>query len=75
MRDSGKKSFTNVTAPLLTIVLNVEIYEEDVLVDTIYVRVPIFDPLLEGYYWEYDNHGLKLLQVRFYPGVVTDVTD
>ena len=22
---------------------------------------------LEGYWWDYDNHGLKLLQVRFYP--------
>jgi hypothetical protein len=28
--------------------------------------VPIFDEDLEGYYWEYDNNGLKLLQLRFY---------
>jgi hypothetical protein len=28
--------------------------------------VSLFDPCLEGYFWQYDNTGLKLLQVRFY---------
>lgn len=29
--------------------------------------VSLFNPCLEGYFWKYDNNGLKLLQVRFYP--------
>ena len=28
--------------------------------------VPIFDDRLQGYYWSYDDSGLKLLQLRFY---------
>lgn len=67
MREKGKSTFTNVTAQLTTIVFEVEILDEfgDV-VDTIEVRVPIFDDALENEYWEYDNNGLRLLQVRFY---------
>jgi hypothetical protein len=82
MRTKGRSTFTNVTAQLLTIVLKVEYsYDDDGdpetadLITTVYVRVPIFDDLIENEYWEYDNNGLKLLQVRFYPGVVSDVTD
>ena len=29
-------------------------------------RYSIFDDALEDYAWEYDNNGLKLLQVRIY---------
>lgn len=29
-------------------------------------RVSIFDPVLEGYFWSYDNDGLKNLHLRFY---------
>jgi hypothetical protein len=36
------------------------------VISTIQVRVPIFNDLLENEYWLYDNHGLRLLQVRFY---------
>jgi hypothetical protein len=28
--------------------------------------VSLFNSCLEGYFWKYDNNGLKLLQVRFY---------
>lgn len=81
LRTKGKTSFANVTAELTTIVLAVEIYEnigteQDPIysyVDTVYVRIPIFDDLLANEYWEYDNHGLKLLQVRIYPWT-TDVS-
>ncbi|SHJ44865.1 hypothetical protein SAMN02745751_02587 [Dethiosulfatibacter aminovorans DSM 17477] len=72
-RTKGKTQFTNVTAELTTIVLKVGIFVEDELVETIYVRVPIFDEILENEYWEYDNNGLKHLQVRFYP-IETDVS-
>ena len=77
-RESKKSTFTNVTAQLTTIVFEVWV---DLDADTVqdadeifYVRVPIFDDSLEGEYWDYDNNGLKVLQVRFYPGVPTDVT-
>ena len=30
-------------------------------------RVGIFDPRLQGYFWDFDNHGLRLVQLRFYP--------
>ena len=33
---------------------------------TFLVRVPIFNAALENEYWLYDNHGLRLAQVRFY---------
>ncbi|MFH1717702.1 MAG: hypothetical protein ABIF19_10150 [Planctomycetota bacterium] len=73
-RNKGKTTFTNVTAELLTIVLRVQILDGtgDVLSE-VYVRIPIFDPMLENEYWQYDNDGLKLLQVRIYPWG-TDVT-
>jgi hypothetical protein len=25
----------------------------------------VFDPIMEGYFWKYDNYGLKLLQLDF----------
>lgn len=77
-REKGKSTFTNVTAELLTILLKIEVTYDDggtEVTEIIYVRVPLFDDLIENEYWEYDNNGLRLLQVRFYPGVKTDVTD
>ena len=73
LRTPGKKIFQNVTAELLTIVFKVEVELADGTVIIEYVRVPIFDDIIQGEYWDYDNHNLKLLQVRFYP-VETDVS-
>ena len=75
LRTKGKSTFSNVTAELLTIVFRVEVdLDGDGIVDdTVDVRVPIFDDIIENEYWEYDNNSLKLLQVRFYP-VGTDVS-
>jgi len=51
--------FTNVTANLL--------YLYNVTIDGVfYKRIPLFSDALQGYFWDYDNHGLKLLQLRFY---------
>jgi hypothetical protein len=76
LRQKGKSTFVNVTAQLLTIVFQVELYDtEGNLIRTVLVRVPIFDDSIENEYWEYDNHGLKILSVRFYPGVTTDVSE
>ena len=75
LRTKGKSTFSNVTAELLTIVFRVEVdLDGDGIVDdTVDVRVPIFDDIIENEYGEYDNNSLKLLQVRFYP-VGTDVS-
>ncbi|MDN3670713.1 hypothetical protein QWY93_15420 [Echinicola jeungdonensis] len=35
-------------------------------------RYPLFDEELEDYFWNYDNNGLKVLQLRFYE-IPTDV--
>jgi len=76
LREKGTSIFTNQTAALLTIVLKIEILDETVktVLQTIYVRVPILDEMLANEYWQYDNDGLKLLQVRIYR-VGTDVTN
>ena len=31
------------------------------------LRVSLFDDALQDYFWQYDNRGLRLLQLRFYP--------
>ena len=71
-RQKGKSSFTNVTPELTSVVFRVvvdvdtngdEVVDEDDYVD---VRVPLFDDIMENEYWEYDNSGLRLSQVRFY---------
>lgn len=85
-RLKGKQKWQNVTAELLSVVYEIDVtyvvtyddpatdvdeYMEETL--TFHVRIPIFDDLLEGEYWKYDNDGLRLLQLRFYP-FGTDVT-
>jgi hypothetical protein len=76
-RPKGKSDWTNVTAELTSIVFQINIdLDESGTVDPdeiFFVRVPIFDPMLEGEYWYYDNNGLKLLQVWIYD-VPTDVS-
>ena len=69
-RDPGRSRFDNVTKYLLYIY-------QDVDGDTIPDRVPLFDDSLRGYYWDYDNTGLKLAQLRFYQcaTIVPDPTD
>jgi hypothetical protein len=59
-RRKGKSTFIDVSRQLLYIYADVN---GDGVVD----RVPLFDESLLGYYWEYDNQGLKLVQLRFYP--------
>lgn len=61
VREKGHQKFTNVTDELLSLYVDLD---GDGTPDT---RYSIFDEALEGYFWEYDNNGLKLLQLRFYP--------
>ena len=59
VRDKGKSTFTNVSKELLFVFA-------DLNGDGIVERFPLFDSALQNYFWEYDNNGLKLLQLRFY---------
>jgi hypothetical protein len=72
-RPKGKSNFYNVTAELLTIVFKVEV-TDGTTTWIEYVRVPIFDDMLENEYWEYNNNGLKNLQVWIY-AEPTDVSE
>jgi hypothetical protein len=66
VRNKGKSSFTNVSRELLYVYADIN---GDGTID----RVPLFSTELQDYYWQYDNNGLKLLQLRFYENVSTTV--
>jgi len=65
VRGTGKSSFTNVTKQLTTITIDPTLAASLSL--TCSGTVNIFDPCLQNYFWSYDNNGLKVLQLRFYP--------
>jgi hypothetical protein len=64
VRNTGKSTFRNVTRELTTMVIQIDI-DADGDLETI--RIPLFDPALYEYFWDYDNNGLRLVQLRFYP--------
>ncbi|MFZ9017280.1 MAG: hypothetical protein ACO23O_09815, partial [Ilumatobacteraceae bacterium] len=66
MRTKGKSSFTNVTAELTSVVFEVVYLDGDGNEQTVQIRVPLFSDIMDGEYWEYDNNGLRLAQLRFY---------
>jgi hypothetical protein len=64
VRGTGKSSFRNVTSALTTISLPLG-SPAQLACGT--GTVSLFDPCLQDFLWQYDNNGLKLLQVRFSP--------
>jgi hypothetical protein len=54
VRGGGQQKFKNVTTELTTI-------------DTTLGTISLFTAGFQNFFWQYDNFGLKLLQVRFYP--------
>jgi hypothetical protein len=62
-RSKGKSTFYNVTTALTTINA---CYDINGIVTC--QLASLFDPSLQDYFWQYDNAGLRLLQLRFYPG-------
>jgi len=63
-RSKGTKaSFTDVSRELLT--MCVWVWDAD-NVEWNLERRYLFDDDYQDYYWEYDNNGLKLVQLRFY---------
>jgi hypothetical protein len=59
VRNKGKSTFTDVSKQLLYIYA-------DVNGDGTVERYNLFNDALMDYYWNYDNQGLKLMQLRFY---------
>ena len=72
-RNKGKSTFTNVSADLLFITVTVDPLTNAALATCLGVTtatdvtVSLFNGCLQSYFWNYDNQGLKLLQLRFYP--------
>jgi hypothetical protein len=63
IRRKGRRRFQDVTDELTTI----ELPEgSDAAVACGDTKVSLFADCLEGYFWAYDNNGLRLAQVRFY---------
>jgi len=58
--------FENVTKQLLFV-------STDIDGDGVVEHVQIFDPMFDEYFWQYNNAGLKLAQLRFYMGDETIV--
>jgi len=65
-RNKGKSTFTNVTKELLTVCLDTDT-TNDTTSKTCDTRVQLFDSSYYQYFWDYDNFGLRLAQLRFYP--------
>jgi hypothetical protein len=65
-RGHGQQKFMNVSKELLTIYADIDD-------DGIPEQVGLFDNDTYDYFWDYDNHGLKLAQLRFYP-IESDVS-
>ena len=59
--------FQDVTSNLLFVTLSAT---DQALTTCTKATVALFDSCLQNYFWNYDNHGLKLLQLRFYPASV-----
>ena len=59
VREAGGSKFENVSRELLYIYADLD-------GDGTVERYNLFNDALEEYYWDYDNSGLKLLQLRFY---------
>jgi hypothetical protein len=64
-RTKGKPKFENISDELLYIYVDLD-------GDGAAERYPLFAGELQDYFWNYDNNGLRHIQLRFYQ-VPTDV--
>jgi hypothetical protein len=72
MRTTGKSLFADVSSDLLFMTVTVDSTASPGLATclgvtgTQSVTVSLFNNCFQNYFWNYDNNGLKLLQLRFY---------
>jgi hypothetical protein len=72
LRMKGKSSFDNVTQNLLTITATItdpqlaSCLTGGNTTTPVTLTTNLFNPCLQDFFWNYDNNGLKLLQIRFY---------
>jgi len=59
VRSTGKSSFTNVSKELLYVYVDTD-------GNGTVERYSLFSDALDEYFWDYNNNGLKLAQLRFY---------
>jgi hypothetical protein len=59
VRSTGKSTFDNVSRELLYVYYDLD-------GDGTAELIPLFSDKLEDYFWDYDNKGLKVAQLRFY---------
>jgi hypothetical protein len=66
VRNPGQSKFTNVTQQLTSLVV---CFDTDAGpgVDIDCFRYALFAGPLEDWFWNFDNNGLRLAQIRFYP--------
>jgi hypothetical protein len=72
LRTTGKSLFADVSSDLLFMTVTVDSAATPQLAaclgmtSTRSVTVSLFNNCFQNYFWNYDNNGLKLLQLRFY---------
>jgi hypothetical protein len=66
VRGTGKSTFENISKQLLYVYTDTD-------GDGTIERYSLFSDALADYYWQYDNSGLTLAQLRFYEQVKTTV--
>jgi hypothetical protein len=59
VRGTGGSKFANVSKELLYVIADLD-------GDGVLDKVGLFSDQLQDYFWQYDNNGLRLAQIRFY---------
>ncbi len=67
MRKPGQSKFANVTQELTSLVACLDVDPDPDAEDIDCFRFALFTGDFEDWFWNYDNNGLRLAQIRFYP--------
>lgn len=67
LRDPGKEVFKNVTQQLTSLNVCFDTNPDPLITDIDCFRYALFRDEFVDWHWQYDNRGLRLAQLRFYP--------